>query len=374
MPIYHFSAKPISRSSGRSSTAAAAYRAAVEITDERTGQVHDFRKKRGVESADLILPADAPEWASDRAKFWNGAEASEKRKDACTARELELALPAELSREQRRALALDFARELADTEGCGVDVGIHLPSRTGSSKNHHAHMLRSTRKIGPDGFGEKLNTERAGRNKKADLEQWRARWAQLTNEHLERAGLSVRVDHRSLADQGITDREPERHIGPTATGYERRTGDESDTRMRHEGEIAAGEIDEIREAGTEVDQEIFGLESDLAELRKERAAQAQAERAAESAALLAGAQRIIDERRAALTLRQQQKKPPVAAAARDDDFAIISMKKPGAGAPGPDDEFAVVSMKKPGQGPVDDDDFAIIPMPRPGDRPPRQRM
>ena len=124
MAIYHLSVKTISRSAGRSATAAAAYRAGVEIADERTGEIHDYRRKGGVESAELVLPAGAPEWAADRAALWNAAEQAEKRKNSTVAREFEIALPAELSPDERQRLARDFARELVERHGCVADVAI----------------------------------------------------------------------------------------------------------------------------------------------------------------------------------------------------------------------------------------------------------
>ena len=237
MAIFHLSVKPISRSAGRSATAAAAYRAGEKILDERTGEIHDYARRGGVETADLVLPDGAPEWASDRAKLWNAAELAEKRKDACVAREYEVALPAELAPAERRALALDFARDMANHEGCAVDVAIHAPGRGGDNRNHHAHILRTTRKVEADGLGAKLDTEKAGRKRADDLEAVRARWAELTNEHLERAGVAERIDHRSLKEQGI-EREPTQHLGPAATGYERRTGEPSDNRTRQEQQAA----------------------------------------------------------------------------------------------------------------------------------------
>ena len=106
MAIYHLSVKAISRSAGRSATAAAAYRAGCKIADERTGEIHDYTRKGGVQSADLVLPDGAPEWAFDRSALWNAAESAEKRKDACVAREFEVALPAELFAKSRKRLAL----------------------------------------------------------------------------------------------------------------------------------------------------------------------------------------------------------------------------------------------------------------------------
>ena len=127
--IFHLSVKTISRSAGRSSTAAAAYRAGVEITDERTGEIHDYRRKAGVESAELFLPDGAPEWATDRAKLWNAAEQSEKRKNSTVAREFEVALPSELSADQRRKLAHDFARRWSSATGSPWTLPFMHPAR-----------------------------------------------------------------------------------------------------------------------------------------------------------------------------------------------------------------------------------------------------
>ena len=122
MASFHLAVKTISRSAGRSATAAAAYRAGVEITDERTGLVHDYTRKQGVEHNALVVPADAPAWANNRAALWNAAEQAETRKNSTVAREYEIALPAELSAEARRELALGLAREISERHGVAVDV------------------------------------------------------------------------------------------------------------------------------------------------------------------------------------------------------------------------------------------------------------
>lgn len=246
--IFHLSVKPVSRSAGRSSTAAAAYRAGVEITDRRTGEIHDYSRKRGVESADMVLPEGAPSWALDRAALWNAAELAEKRKDACVAREYEVALPAELSPEQRRALALAFAKDMANREGCAVDVCIHAPGKDGDNRNHHAHILRTTRKVGPDGLTDKLDTEKAGRDRKADLEQVRSRWAELSNAALARAGQESRIDHRSLEAQGV-DRPAQIHLGPVASAIERQ-GRMSEKSRGHQERSTAAELARARARAT----------------------------------------------------------------------------------------------------------------------------
>jgi hypothetical protein len=274
MAIYHLSVKAISRSAGRSATAAAAYRAGVEIADTRTGEVHDYTRKRGIVSADLVLPAGAPEWAADRSALWNAAEHAERRKDACVAREYEVALPSELPANARRQLAVAFAQEMADREGCAVDVAIHEPSKGGDNRNHHAHIMRTTRQVGAEGLGAKLDTEKAGRNRAADLKAVRARWAELTNEHLRQHGIEATVDHRSLKAQGI-DREPTQHLGPTATAIERRTGQPSRKRQDFDQDVAerltqAKKAGELERLGQVLERSILDLSGDIEAAKNQR--------------------------------------------------------------------------------------------------------
>lgn len=277
--IYHLSVKTISRSAGRSATAAAAYRAGVLIADTRTGEVHDYTRRSGVESADLVLPAGAPEWAADRAQLWNAAEQAEKRKNSTVAREFEIALPAELDDGQRRALALDFARELADRHGVAVDVAIHAPGGEGDSRNHHAHVLTSTRRLAGEGFGEKARELDDLKTGPALVTQWRERWAELANQALEQAGRSERIDHRSLAEQGI-ERVPTVHLGPTAAGIERRgepsrRGDENRAAGAVNAELGrlGGSIADLDEYG----RQLAGKLVDLAAERERRAEAAKLE-------------------------------------------------------------------------------------------------
>lgn len=282
MAIYHLSVKTISRSAGRSATAAAAYRAGVEITDERTGEIHDYTRKGGVESAALILPDNAPEWARDRARLWNAAEQAEKRKNSTVAREFEIALPAELSPAEREKLAHDFARELVKRHGVAADVAIHAPGKKGDNRNHHAHILLSTRRLGPEGFTEKTRELDDQKTGPQIVTQWRERFAQLQNERLREAGHSVQVDHRSHAERGL-DAEPTRHLGPTATAIERRTGQPSHKRQQH-NEDALERLQRAREAGElerqkkEADRSIIDLSGDLEAAKRERAERQRLER------------------------------------------------------------------------------------------------
>ena len=219
MASYHLSVKTISRSQGRSATAAAAYRAGARIADERTGVIHDYQRRTGVEVAVLVLPDTAPDWARDRAHLWNAAERAETRKNATVAREFEFALPAELDAGERQRLAVDFARELVFRHGCAADVAIHQPGRAGDSRNHHAHLLLTTRRLTAAGLGAK--TRELDDLKSGEIGRWRERFAEVQNARLREAGSAARVDPRRLADQGI-DREATIHLGPTATALERR--------------------------------------------------------------------------------------------------------------------------------------------------------
>lgn len=221
MASFHLAVKAVSRGAGRSATGAAAYRAGVEITDERTGLVHDYTRKSGIEHCELVLPDGAPEWAQDRAALWNAAEDAERRKDAKVAREIEVALPVELSADERRELAVGFAREVSDRYGVAVDVAIHAPGREGDHRNHHAHLLVTTRRIGPEGLGEKTRELDVKVTAAVEVEALRQSWADRQNRALELAQVAERVDHRSFERQGLA-QEATIHMGPAVAAMERR--------------------------------------------------------------------------------------------------------------------------------------------------------
>lgn len=275
MAIYHLSVKTISRSAGRTATAAAAYRAGVKIEDEATGEIHDYTRKGGVESATLVLPAGAPKWASDRAQLWNKAEAAETRKNSTVAREFEIALPSELSREQRKALALEFATHLASEHRCAADVAIHEPGREGDNRNHHAHILLTTRRLTAEGFTEKTRELDDRKTGPAKVKEWRECFALIQNRHLAEAGHDVRVDHRTLEEQGV-DREPSIHLGPAATAIERRTGKASNVRQDHINSSVAVLIEKARLSRQigQSDEQISEIEQQLKNAKAEQVQQA----------------------------------------------------------------------------------------------------
>ena len=224
MALYHLSVKTVSRASGRSAVAAAAYRSGDVLTNDRDGMTHDYTARSGVEEAFIVAP-EGVAWAQDRAVLWNAAEAAENRKNSVVAREWEVALPDELSVEARRELAAGFAGELVERYGVVADVAIHGPHAMGDARNHHAHILTTTREAGADGLGAK--TRSLDVSTSGEIEAMRERWAERVNDALELAQVPERVDHRSYARQGV-EIEPTGHVGVHATGMERRAEREAE--------------------------------------------------------------------------------------------------------------------------------------------------
>jgi len=243
MAIYHLHGKAVCRSKGHSAVAAAAYRAGEKLLDERRGCVHDYRPRRngmtpatgaalegsavaaaayrsgekllderhscahdyrprsGVAASFILAPPQACAWMSDdRETLWNACEAIERRKDSCVARELEVALPRELSLDANIALATGFVLEQLVSRGIVADVAIHQgPARDGGD-NVHAHILFTTRPVLKDGSG--FGKKDRGLERRETLAQWRESWQDHVNHALADAGETARIDHRTLARQG----------------------------------------------------------------------------------------------------------------------------------------------------------------------------
>jgi len=214
---YRLSAKTISRSTGRSATAAAAYRAAEIIRDRRTGLVHNYRARGGVVHSEIVAPAKSPAWVLDRSELWNRAEEAERRRDAQLCREVLVSLPHELDDPRRKELVRTFVREAFVSRGMVADIAIHRAHEKSDQRNHHAHILVTLREPLGESFGPKVRAW----NDKALLLEWRQAWEQYVNRDLERAQVPERVSSRSLADRGI-DEEPEPRQGPVATDMERK--------------------------------------------------------------------------------------------------------------------------------------------------------
>lgn len=234
MAVYFLFLKTFGRSGGSSAASAAAYRAGERIRDERTGRIYDHTDRRDVMHKEIVLPSrfggEEMAWAKDRANLWNTAERCESRSNARVAREYLVALPVELSPGQRLGLAKGFSQELSDRYGFALDLTIHAPRDFPGSdpRNFHAHLLATTREVLAEGLGAKTTLELNGsaRHKlglpRSIDEFWhvRERWAIATNEALREAHVAARVDHRSLAAQGI-DREPRLTIPRAAFELER---------------------------------------------------------------------------------------------------------------------------------------------------------
>ncbi|HAL1768663.1 TPA: MobA/MobL family protein, partial [Escherichia coli] len=195
MAIFHMSAQRISRSKGHSSVAAAAYRHGEKMTDEHTGEIHDYSKKKGVSDSVVLIPEGADKRFLKPEYLFNTIEKHEKRKDAQLALEVNISLPTEMTDEQKKALAIDFCNENFVKKGMIADIAFHKLD----SDNPHFHVMLTTRKLTPDGsgFGQKVREW----NSKDQLQEWRKSWADTANDHMQRAGIDARIDHRSLKDQ-----------------------------------------------------------------------------------------------------------------------------------------------------------------------------
>ncbi|MEO5868041.1 MAG: Ti-type conjugative transfer relaxase TraA [Sphingomonas sp.] len=212
MAIYHFSAKLISRAAGSSALASAAYRSASRLHDQRLDRHHDFSNKAGVVHSEIMLPDGAPEHLADREKLWNAVEGAEKRIDAQLAREIEFAIPREMSKQHGIELARDFVRAEFVERGMIADLNVHWDIGADGEPKPHAHVMLTTRSVDEDGFGAKVRDW----NRTDLLQQWREHWAVHVNHRLAELDIDARVDHRSLDAQGI-DLEPQHKIGPAAS-------------------------------------------------------------------------------------------------------------------------------------------------------------
>lgn len=238
LAIYHMTTKPVSRKTGRTATASSAYRAGVELKDERTGQTFDYSKRSGVLFAQAF---DKDRIEIDRSQLWNLAEQSENRKDARTAREYIIAIPFELipknesdkkdfNKNMGAQVAFEFAQEIAKKYDVAVDIAIHAPDKEGDNRNYHAHILTTTRKLErtKDGINltDKSNIELS--NKKLNelnlpktqeqVKELREMWADTANKYLDN---EQKIDHRSYADQRI-DKVPTVKLGWKASALERK--------------------------------------------------------------------------------------------------------------------------------------------------------
>ena len=197
MAIYHLSVQTISRDQGKSCVAAAAYRSGERLHDERQDLNHDYTKKQGVES-EFIVPLDAPGWANDRERLWNEVDKAETRCNSRTAREINIALPLELSKEQQKETVRDYVKKYFVDKGMVADVCFHF----NDDNNPHCHVMLTTREIDHEGFTKK-NREW---DKKIRVIEWRKEWEVMTNKVLKNYGIDARItceSHKNLGNEKL---------------------------------------------------------------------------------------------------------------------------------------------------------------------------
>lgn len=275
MAMFHLSTKPIKRSVGRSATASAAYRAGCEIEDLRTGIKHDYTKKQGIVKTDCFIVVEGQKLNVDRSELWNAAEKAEKRKDGRTAREIIINLPHELNEQQRQSLVENFAKDVSKKYKVAIDYAIHLPDKGGDQRNHHCHILMTTRTATLENntlsLGAKTNIELSNTKlAKLDLPKTqeqivslRKHWADTTNKHLKDAGIDKSIDHRSYEDQGIAFI-PTIKLGWEASALERKG-------------ISTAKGDTNRQIADD-NLELYMINSDLEDLKKQLAEQQEEEK------------------------------------------------------------------------------------------------
>jgi Ti-type conjugative transfer relaxase TraA len=234
MAIYHLHVKVTGRKVGSSAVASAAYRSGSRLRDERLDRSHDFSAKRGVVHSELMLPEHAPEAWSNRERLWNDVEAFEVRKDAQLAREVEFALPREMSEAQGIELARDFVRREFVDRGMIADLNVHWDMAEDGMPKPHAHVMLTMRAVDENGFGRKVRDW----NRTEMVQRWRERWAALANERLAELDIDALIDHRSLEAQGIA-LEPQSQVGAPAQRIEGE-GIEAADRAEMHREIARG--------------------------------------------------------------------------------------------------------------------------------------
>jgi MobA/MobL family len=270
-------AKVISRGSGGSATAAAGYRSGEKIKDRATGKTHDYTKKQGVDHSEILTPIaateacassndDRNEWLTDRAELWNRVEASEKRSDAQLAREMIIAIPRELDREDQINLVREYVQTTFVDRGMIADINLHHLDGT----NPHAHVMLTMRelKIGEQGIVSFGNKDRSWNDKKL-LETQIKEWEVVANQYLDRAGFDTHIDSRSYEEQGIS-RIPQIHLGKNVTA------------MRRQGiPTERGDLyDQIEQANQDIRQnleKIYQAEGAIRDLGKDETSSQQCE-------------------------------------------------------------------------------------------------
>lgn len=234
MAIFSVSVSSISRTAGRSATAAAAYRTGTVVIDERQGLIHDYSRRGGVDHVSRHYPHGIKDVGTEA--LWNLAEHAEVKRNAMVAREVLVALPHELDATQRRALSEAICEALVERYQTAVEGSVHRPDKDGDHRNEHVHIEMLTRHMNADGSLDgkiqSLSDIKGGSSKETE---WIREMVEIkTNLALEHAGLDVRVDRRRLKVQQAEalengdlalaqslDRAPQQHEGPRVTQIRR---------------------------------------------------------------------------------------------------------------------------------------------------------
>jgi hypothetical protein len=279
MAIYHLHVSMVKRSNGRSSVAAAAYRSAEKLRSEydcvthdystksssvnasayRSGEKlgeYDYTRKQGVVHTEIMLPKNAPQEYQDRATLWNAVERAEKRKDAQTARDIDIALPIEMNRQEQILLVRTYVKENFVDKGMCADFAIHDKG----DGNPHAHVMLTTREVNSAGIGKKNRDW----NSTKQLNEWRENWANACNKRLRKH------NKRTLKAQGI-DREPTIHVGVTAKHMERKGLEHPRAKQNREiiARNTARHMHELKEGYTALDKQVSSLQNEASEARRE---------------------------------------------------------------------------------------------------------
>ena len=176
--------------------------------DEKYDIDHDYTHKQDVAHTEILLPENAPAWMADREKLWNAVEANEKRKDAQLAREFNFALPRELTTRTKYYARSGICKRDVCDKGMVADLCIHNDKQPDGQFHPHAHVMLTMREVTEDGFGKRFargtirpccfHGGKSGRR--------------MANSILALHGHDLRIDHRTLAEQGIS-LEPQHKIG-----------------------------------------------------------------------------------------------------------------------------------------------------------------
>lgn len=219
--MFHCNIRTISRSHGHAATAIAASRSGEVIHDNRMGMTFNYSRRSGIDNTLLIG------WEGSRSELWNAAENSEKRKNACVAREVIISLPCEWSASERMDGVRKFGDHLRNTYGVAVDSTIHAPGKQGDQRNWHAHVLMTTRVVRDGVFFEKTRILDSVLTGSEEIRKIRKKLSEILSEGSQNPEL---WSHESYAERGI-EKTPGKHIGAVRTSMKRRGY--GDPRCRH---------------------------------------------------------------------------------------------------------------------------------------------